>query len=600
MTKEEIKKILPTLPESPGCYQYFNKEGTIIYVGKAKNLRKRVSSYFREDIVYSKTKVLVKSIYDLKYIVVNTEQEALLLENALIKEHQPRYNILLKDGKTYPSIVIKNEPFPRIMVTRNIVKDGSIYFGPYPNVQIANATLSMITDLYPIRTCKLDLHIDKIYKGNYKVCLKYHIKKCKAPCVNKQTYEDYMYNIKEIQSLLKGNLREVIELYEQEMIYLSEELRFEEAQTYKERIEYLRNYEVKHTVAPHHINNVDVFSYEKDNNTAYINYLHIQQGIVNRAMTYEYKLNIQESDQEIFSYAITDIRSKMNSSASEIIIPFDPGWLDKSIIVTIPQKGDKKRVLELSERNVKQYKLDRYKQAEKLNPDQRLMQVMKELQSYLSLPKAPLHIECFDNSNIQGAYPVAACIVFKKGKPSKKDYRKFHIKTVDGIDDYSSMKEVVYRHYKKYLEQNRKIPDLIIADGGKGQISAIRETLLSLGIFTNIAGLVKDERHRTRALVDYQTNEEVPIKHNSPTFRLLENIQNEVHRFAITFHRDIRSKSQISSELDYIKGIGNKTKNLLLESFGSVKKIKEATLNDIINRIGKSKGNKVYNYFNDK
>lgn len=598
MTKEDIKKILPTIPESPGCYLYFNKNGDIIYVGKAKNLRKRISSYFRTDIVNTKTKVLVRSICDLKYIIVNTEQEALLLENALIKEHQPRYNILLKDDKTYPSIVIKKEPFPRIFVTRNIIKDGSIYFGPYPNVAMAQATLEMIKEIYPIRTCKLDLSPDKISKGKYKECLQYHIKKCKAPCVSKQKEDDYLSNIIEITSLLKGNLHDVIELYEQEMLHLSKELRFEEAQTYKEKLEYLRKYEVKHTVAPNHINNVDIFSYEKDDNQAYINYMHIKQGMVNRAMTYEYKINTEESDDNIFSYAISDIRQKVNSQALEIIIPFNPGWLDKAITITIPQRGDKKKLLDLSLRNVKQYKVDKYKQAEKLNPDQRLMQIMKDLQSYLSLPKAPLHIECFDNSNIQGTAPVAACVVFKKGKPSKKDYRTYHIKTVIGTDDYESMREVTYRHYKNYIENNRSMPDLILADGGKGQINAIKDSLSKLGLgIIPIAGLAKNNRHQTNTIISGKSFQEIPIKYDSPTFKLLENIQREVHRFAITFHRNVRSNLLLSSQLDDIIGIGEKTKNDLLSHFKSIKGIQNATLEELSNIIGSSRASKVYIHF---
>lgn len=597
MTIEDIKKILVTIPQDPGCYQYFDSKGTIIYVGKAKNLRKRVSSYFKNDIEDTKTRLLVRAIRDLKYIVVNTEHEALLLENALIKEHQPRYNVLLKDDKTYPSIVIKNEAFPRVMVTRNIIRDGSQYFGPYPNVGMANATLSMISDLYPIRTCKLDLNEHKIREGKYSVCLKYHIKKCKAPCVSKQSKEDYDINIKEISSLLKGNLHDVIDLYEEEMYRLSEELRFEEAQIYKERLNYLRNYEVKHTVAPNNINNVDVFSYDRDDSVAYINYMHIAQGLVNRAMTYEYKLGVDENDTEIFSTAILDIRLKMNSNAREIIVPFDPEWLDKSININIPKIGDKKKLLELSEKNVRLFKLDKYKQSEKLNPEQSLLKTLSDLRSYLKTDNKLLHIECFDNSNIQGSNAVAACVVFKKGKASKKDYRKFHIKTVEGVDDYASMSEVVFRHYNRYLESGKELPDLIIADGSKGQINAIRKSLDRLGLNIDIAGLVKDERHRSRALIWGENLEEINIKHDSPSFRFLEQIQNEVHRFAINFHRDERSKSQLDSELDHIDGIGIKTKDLLLSKISSVKRIKELSFEELSSIIGKSKAKKIYEHF---
>ena len=536
MTIEEIRKILPTLPESPGCYKYIGQDGTIIYVGKAKNLRRRVSSYFQRDVQSSKTRLLVRQIRGIEYVVVGTEAEALILENALIKEHQPRYNILLKDDKTYPEVVIHHEPFPRIRVERRPKQDGSLRFGPYPSAGMAHATVDMVRDLYPIRTCDLDLSPEKIAQGKYKECLQYHIKKCKAPCIGLQTLADYDQNVREIASLLRGNLRDVIELYRGEMLRLSEELRFEEAQIYKERLQYLENYQVKHTVAPHHIHNVDVFSFEEDEDGAtYVNFMHLTQGMVTQVYTLEYRSLLEgETREELFASAITELRQRFASRAKELILPFDPGWQDDpSVTITIPQRGDKKKLLELSERNVRQYKLDKYKRAERLNPDQRLMQIVTELKELLHLDKLPLHIECFDNSNIQGSDPVAACVVFKRGRPSKKDYRKFNIRSVEGPDDYASMREVVTRRYKRMKEAEEVLPDLILADGGKGQVGAIREALLSLSLEIPVAGLVKDERHRTSALLyGDEFLREIPIRHHSPVFRLLEQIQAEVHRFA--------------------------------------------------------------------
>ena len=601
MTIEEIRKILPTLPESPGCYKYIGQDGTIIYVGKAKNLRRRVSSYFQRDVQSSKTRLLVRQIRGIEYVVVGTEAEALILENALIKEHQPRYNILLKDDKTYPEVVIRHEPFPRIRVERRPKQDGSQRFGPYPSAGMAHAAVDMVRDLYPIRTCDLDLSPEKIAQGKYKECLQYHIKKCKAPCIGLQTLADYDQNVREIASLLRGNLRDVIELYRGEMLRLSEELRFEEAQIYKERLQYLENYQVKHTVAPHHIHNVDVFSFEEDEDGAtYVNFMHLTQGMVTQVYTLEYRSLLEgETREELFASAITELRQRFASRAKELILPFDPGWQDDAnVTITIPQRGDKKKLLELSERNVRQYKLDKYKRAERLNPDQRLMQIVTELKELLHLDKLPLHIECFDNSNIQGSDPVAACVVFKRGRPSKKDYRKFNIRSVEGPDDYASMREVVTRRYKRMKEAEEVLPDLILADGGKGQVGAIREALLSLELEIPVAGLVKDERHRTSALLyGDEFLREIPIRHHSPVFRLLEQIQAEVHRFAITFHRDKRSKSQLSSRLDYIKGVGAKTKDTLLSTFHSVQGISSATLVDLTQVIGPSKARIVYNAF---
>lgn len=603
MTLDEIRKILPTLPEAPGCYKYIGQEGTIIYVGKAKNLRRRVSSYFQRDVPSSKTRLLVRQIRGIEYVVVGSEAEALILENSLIKEHQPRYNILLKDDKTYPEVVIRHEPFPRVRVERRPAHDGSVRFGPYPNVGMAHAAVAMVRDLYPIRTCDLDLSPHKIAQGKYKVCLEYHMKKCKAPCVGYQTAEDYAHNIREITSLLRGNLRDVIDLYREEMLRLSEELRFEEAQIYKERLQYLENYQVKHTVAPHHIHNVDVFSFDEDEDGAtYVNFMHLTQGMVTQVYTIEYRSLIEgETREELFASAITELRQRFASRAKELILPFDPGWQDDaSVTITIPQRGDKKKLLELSERNVRQYKVDKYKRAERLNPDQRLMQIVTELKDLLHLDKLPLHIECFDNSNIQGSDPVAACVVFKRGRPSKKDYRKFNIRSVEGPDDYASMREVVTRRYRRLSEEagGEGLPDLILADGGKGQIGAIREALAELDLAIPVAGLVKDDRHRTAGLLfGTDTLDEIPVRHHSPTFRLLEQIQAEVHRFAITFHRDKRSKSQLSSRLDYIKGIGPKTKDELLTAFRSVQAIASASLDDLTAVIGPAKARIIYTAF---
>ena len=601
MTIEEIRKILPTLPESPGCYKYIGQDGTIIYVGKAKNLRRRVSSYFQRDVHSSKTRLLVRQIRGIEYIVVATEAEALILENSLIKEHQPRYNILLKDDKTYPEVVIRHEPFPRIRVERRPKQDGSLRFGPYPNAGMAHAAVDMVRDLYPIRTCDLDLSPHKIAQGKYKECLQYHIKKCKAPCIGLQTEADYDQNVREITSLLRGNLRDVIDLYRGEMLRLSEELRFEEAQIYKERLQYLENYQVKHTVAPHHIHNVDVFSFDEDDDGAtYVNFMHLTQGMVTQVYTLEYRSLLEgETREELFASAITELRQRFASRAKELILPFDPGWQDDArVTITIPQRGDKKKLLEMSERNVRQYKLDKYKRAERLNPDQRLMQIVTELRELLQLDKLPLHIECFDNSNIQGADPVAACVVFKRGRPSKKDYRKFNIRSVEGPDDYASMREVVTRRYKRMKEGDEALPDLILADGGKGQIGAIREALLALELDIPVAGLVKDDRHRTAGLLyGEDLLREIPIRHHSPVFRLLEQIQAEVHRFAITFHRDKRSKSQLSSRLDYIKGIGPKTKEGLLQHFHSVQAVSTASLEALTEVLGQSKARLVYSEF---
>ena len=597
MTLDEIKQILPTIPESPGCYKYYNAEDTVIYVGKAKNLRRRVSSYFQKEHTDGKTRLLVRQIKRLEYLVVATEFEALLLENALIKEHQPKYNILLKDGKTYPEIIIKNEPFPRVSVLRQAPRDGSLRFGPYPSVQMAHATLAMIRDIFPLRTCKLNLSPEQIAKGKYSVCLEYHMKRCKAPCISKQTRSDYDANIKEIIQLLNGDMQAVIDLYQEEMLALANELRFEEAQIYKERLVQLEQYQFKHTVAPHHIHNVDVFSFERDDDCIYVNYLHISQGMVNKAQTIEYKAQVEESDDELLASLILELRRRFDSRAREVILPMNLDWDIPGVSITVPQRGDKKKLLELSERNVKQYKVDKYKQSERLNPDQRMMQTLGELKDLLQLEHLPMHIECFDNSNIQGSDPVAACVVFKRAVPSKKDYRKFHIKSVDGPDDYASMREVAFRRYSRLVSQGEALPDLIIADGGVGQMTALEETLSALNLSIPVAGLAKDGKHQTRELLFGPNRDTVPIKHQSATFRLLEYIQSEVHRFAITFHRDVRSKSQIASRLDYIKGIGPKTKDELMQHFHSLKRLSEASLEELQAIVGRKKALLLYEEF---
>ena len=597
MTLDEIKQILPTIPESPGCYKYYNAEDTVIYVGKAKNLRRRVSSYFQKEHTDGKTRLLVRQIKRLEYLVVATEFEALLLENALIKEHQPKYNILLKDGKTYPEIIIKNEPFPRVSVLRQAPRDGSLRFGPYPSVQMAHATLAMIRDIFPLRTCKLNLSPEQIAKGKYSVCLEYHMKRCKAPCISKQTRSDYDANIKEIIQLLNGDMQAVIDLYQEEMLALANELRFEEAQIYKERLVQLEQYQFKHTVAPHHIHNVDVFSFERDDDCIYVNYLHISQGMVNKAQTIEYKAQVEESDDELLASLILELRRRFDSRAREVILPMNLDWDIPGVSITVPQRGDKKKLLELSERNVKQYKVDKYKQSERLNPDQRMMQTLGELKDLLQLEHLPMHIECFDNSNIQGSDPVAACVVFKRAVPSKKDYRKFHIKSVDGPDDYASMREVAFRRYSRLMSQGEALPDLIIADGGVGQMTALEETLSALNLSIPVAGLAKDGKHQTRELLFGPNRDTVPIKHQSATFRLLEYIQSEVHRFAITFHRDVRSKSQIASRLDYIKGIGPKTKDELMQHFHSLKRLSEASLEELQAIVGRKKALLLYEEF---
>ena len=587
---EHIKSILAVIPEKPGCYQYFDEKGTIIYVGKAKNLKRRVSSYFNKQHNSNKTRVLVKQIRDIKYFVVDTEQDALLLENNLIKQYHPRYNVLLKDDKTYPSIVVKNEYFPRIYQTRNIVRDGSRYYGPYPSVYTAKVMLQLIKDLYPIRTCKYPLTPESIREGRYKVCLEYHIKRCKGPCEGLQSLEEYQQNVSEIKEILRGNISQVSKhLYEQ-MQQLASEWKFEEAQKLKEKYEAIENYRSKSTVVTPMLHNIDVFSITENDASAYINYLHIGNGAVVQAYTFEYRRRLDETKEDLLTLGIVEMRKRFDSHAREIILPFpiDIEW--EGVTFTIPQRGDKKKLLELSEMNGKQYKIDKLKQAEKLNPEQRATRLLKEIQDALHLKELPVQIECFDNSNIQGSDAVAACVVFKMGKPSKADYRKYIIKTVVGPDDYASMKEVVRRRYQRTIEEGAPLPNLIITDGGKGQMEVVRSVIEDeLHLDIPIAGLAKDNHHRTAELLFGFPPEPIGMKLDSPLFHLLTRMQDEVHRFAITFHRDKRSKSQNRSELDTIKGIGEKTKISLLKHFKSVKRIKEASRDEIASIIGPAK-----------
>ena len=584
-----LKGIVSNLPESPGIYQYVDKEGTIIYVGKAKNLKRRVSSYFKREHTIGKTRVLVKKIADIKYIVVKTEEDALLLENNLIKKYKPRYNVLLKDDKTYPSICVSNEYFPRIFKTRNIIRNGSLYYGPYTHLPSMYAVLELIKKLYPIRTCKHSLTPENIPKGKFEVCLEYHIKNCKGPCIGKQTHEEYMRNIREIKDILKGDTQIVCDLLMEEMKALAAEMRFEEAQIIKEKYDLIENYRSRSEVVSRIIHNVDVFSIEMDEETGYINYLHIANGCINQAFTFEYKKRLNETPEELLQLGIVEMRERYKSTSREIIVPFEINMELNQVTFTIPQRGEKKHLLELSIMNVKQYKVDRLKQSEKLNPEQKKTRILKEIQKELHLDKIPAHIECFDNSNLFGSDAVAACVVFKMGKPCKQEYRKFNIKTVEGPDDYASMKEVVRRRYSRVIEEQLPLPDLIITDGGKGQMEVVREVIEDeLHLNIPIAGLAKDRKHRTSELLYGFPPLTIGIKQNTHLFHLLEHIQDEVHRFAITFHRNKRSKSQIASVLDEIPGVGEKRKNDLLKAFKSVSRIKQASIDEIAAVVGKS------------
>lgn len=589
-TSEYLKGIVSNLPEKPGIYQYLNAEGTIIYVGKAKNLKRRVYSYFSKEHQPGKTRVLVSKIADIRYIVVNSEEDALLLENNLIKKYKPRYNVLLKDDKTYPSICVQNEYFPRVFKTRRIIRNGSSYYGPYSHSPSMHAVLDLIKHLYPLRTCNLNLSPENIRAGKFNVCLEYHIKNCAGPCIGLQSQEEYLKNIAEIKEILKGNTQEISRLLYQRMQDLAAEMKFEEAQKVKEKYALIENYRSKSEVISSVLHNIDVFSIEEDGEkSAFINYLHITNGAINQAFTFEYKKKLNETKEELLTLGIIEMRERYKSASREIIVPFDIEIELNDVTFTIPQRGDKKKLLELSLLNVKQYKADRMKQAEKLNPEQRSMRLMKEIQQELHLDRLPMQIECFDNSNIQGTDAVAACVVFKKAKPSKSDYRKYNIKTVVGADDYASMKEVVRRRYQRAIEEESPLPDLIITDGGKGQMEVVRQVMEELQLDIPITGLAKDRKHRTSEVLFGFPPQTIGIKQHSPLFRLLEQIQDEVHRFAITFHRDKRSKRQVASALDNIKGIGEKTKTALLKEFKSVKRIKEATIEEVSAIIGESK-----------
>ena len=594
-----LKGIVLNLPEGPGIYQYLNSEGTIIYVGKAKNLKRRVSSYFNRDHGPGKTRVLVSKIADIRYIVVNTEEDALLLENNLIKKYKPRYNVLLKDDKTYPSICIQNEYFPRIFKTRRIIRNGSSYYGPYSHLPSMYAVLDLIKHLYPIRTCHLNLTPENIRAGKFNVCLEYHLKNCAGPCIGRQTQEEYLQNIGEIKEILKGNTRDIEQMLYRRMQDLAAEMKFEEAQKVKEKYLLIENYRSRSEVVSNVLHNIDVFSIEEDDDekVAFINYLHITNGAINQAFTFEYKKKLDESKEELLQLGIVEMRERYKSLSREIIVPFELDMELKDVTFTVPQRGDKKKLLDLSIQNVKQYKVDRLKQQEKLNPEQRTTRLLKEIQEQLHMDRLPLRIECFDNSNIQGSDPVAGCVVFVKGKPSKKDYRKYNIKTVEGPDDYASMKEVVWRRCKRAMEENAPLPDLLITDGGKGQMGAVKEVVDELGLDIPIAGLAKDNRHRTNELLYGFPPQTIGLKQGTPLFHLLTRIQDEVHRYAISFHRDKRSKRQTASELDEIKGIGEKSKNALLKEFKSVKRLREATLQQWAAVVGEARARILQEHF---
>ena len=610
MTKQEneerlarLKNIVLSMPEKPGSYQYYDENHTIIYVGKAKNLKRRVSSYFHKEVDRYKTKVLVSKIHDISYTVVNTEEDALLLENSLIKKYNPRYNVLLKDGKTYPSICVTNEYFPRIFKTRHINKKVGTFFGPYPHIGSMYAVLEVIKKLYKPRTCRMPITREGVVEGRYKPCLEYHIHNCGAPCINKQSYEEYQENMRQAREILKGNTREVSKYLYDLMMKNAELLRFEIAEEYKKKYQLLDEFEAKSEVVSHTITDVDVFTIVNDdaNKNAFINYIHVKNGTINQSFTYEYKRKLEESDEELLITAIPEIRERFHSTSKEIIVPFEMEWKLKDATFFVPQRGDKKHLLELSEMNCKQYRFDRLKQAEKLNPEQKQTRLMKELQAKLKLPKMPYQIECFDNSNISGTDAVAGCIVYKGMKPSRKDYRKYNIKTVEGPDDYASMQEVVRRRYSRMIEEESALPDLIITDGGKGQMDVVREVIVDeLHLDIPIAGLAKDDRHRTNELLFGFPPQTIALPPESELFKVLTQIQDEVHRYAITFHRDKRSKHALHSELDDIKGIGPKAREALLSKFKSVKKMKEASLEQLSEVLGPHKAEILAKYFAEK
>ena len=610
MTKQEneerltrLKNIVLSMPEKPGSYQYYDENHTIIYVGKAKNLKRRVSSYFHKEVDRYKTKVLVSKIFDISYTVVNTEEDALLLENSLIKKYNPRYNVLLKDGKTYPSICVTNEYFPRIFKTRHINKKVGTFFGPYPHIGSMYAVLEVIKKLYKPRTCHFPITKEGVAVGKYKPCLEYHIHNCGAPCINKQSYEEYQENMRQAREILKGNTREVSKYLYDMMMKNAELLKFELAEEYKKKYQLLDEFEAKSEVVSHTITDVDVFTIVNDdsNKNAFINYIHVKNGTINQSFTYEYKRKLEESDEELLITAIPEIRERFHSTAKEIIVPFEMEWKLKDASFFVPQRGDKKHLLELSEMNCKQYKFDRLKQAEKLNPEQKQTRLMKELQAKLKLPKLPYQIECFDNSNISGTDAVAGCIVYKGMKPSRKDYRKYNIKTVVGPDDYASMQEVVRRRYSRMMDEGTPLPDLIITDGGKGQMDVVHAVIADeLHLDIPIAGLAKDDRHRTNELLYGFPPQTIALPPESELFKVLTQIQDEVHRYAISFHRDKRSKHALHSELDDIKGIGPKAKEALLSKFKSVKKIKEASIEALTEVLGPHKAEILVKYFTEK
>lgn len=595
----ELLSQIKTLPDKPGVYQYFNSKGEIIYVGKAKNLKKRVSSYFNKNHDSNKTYVLVKNIATLNYIVVNTEADALLLENNLIKEYQPRYNVMLKDDKTYPSIRITNEPFPRIFKTRTIVKDGSKYYGPYTSVHALNTLLDLIHEILPIRTCRLDLSDSKIRANNYKLCLQYYIKRCNGPCEGLETEEEYRKHIDAAEKIIKGNANEISKMLLEEIKRLADEYKFEEANLVKMKYELLESFKSKSIIANSVVDETDIFSYDEDEKSSYVNFLQVSNGSIIKGYTIEYKKRTEERKEDIISMAIIDLRTKFGSNSKEIIVPFDIEFPIEGVKTTIPKIGDKKKLLDLSVQNVKQFKLDKLKQSEKLNPEQKSIALLKAIQEKLKLDKIPMTIECFDNSNISGSNAVAACVVFVKGKPSKKDYRKYNIKTVDGPDDYASMREIVYRRYSRMLKEETPLPDLILVDGGIGHMESVRQVIEDeLNIKIPIAGLSKNDKHRTNELLFGFPPKVIGMKVNDQLFKLLANIQEEVHRFAITFHRDKRSKTQTASELDKINGIGEKTKFELINHFKSIKRIRMAQLSEIEKIIGKRRASIVYAHFN--
>lgn len=604
MTKDEeriqrLKLIVQSLPESPGCYQYFDKDGTIIYVGKAKNLKRRVSSYFMKNVDRRKTEILVSKIEDINYVVVPTDMDALLLENNLIKKYKPRYNILLKDGKTYPSVCVTNEYFPRVFKTRNIIKKGGTYYGPFSHQATLNNMLELINKMYKLRKCHVPMTEESVAKGKHKTCLEYHIKNCKAPCIGLQTRDEYIEQIKEIKEILKGNTRIVCQKMLKEMQTLAEEMRFEEASELKKKYDLAIDFCEKSEVIANSNQNIDVYTIDNEEKSAFINYLHVTNGCINQAFTFEYKKRMDETAEDMLALGIIEMRERYQSTSKEIVIPFPIDIKMDGVTFVVPERGDRKHLLELSQMNVRQYRIDSLKQAEKLNPEQRATNILRELQKKLSLSKLPMQIECFDNSNISGSDAVAGCVVFKQAKPARSEYRKYNIKTVEGPDDYASMSEVVYRRYSRAIEEGSPLPDLIITDGGKGQMEVVRKVIVDeLKLDIPIAGLAKDDKHRTNELLFGFPQKTIGIELDSPLFKFLTRIQDEVHRYAITFHRDKRSKRQVQSELDSIKGIGTKTKQLLLKEFKSVKRIKEASLEDLTKVIGSAKAKVLLEAFN--